>query len=429
MAEPKANWIFLFLLKTCIDKLNNGASCASPVTGMCGWASIDDEVSLALHRDLREFSEPELPPSDKEERSQEDLTSLHPMDTEEQLIDFEFSKDCVPITFIKQEPSLYQEDDYPEPTGYSETRTYARVILKNLKIPVGQTLLVCWQCDAFFADGEALTCHLQTHSEDSLVCIFCSERFLDLATLRTHVKTHSGAAIFRCGLCDKQFYEKELLEVHMRAHDTKNRPAKVSHKVGDDPLRIDASDIRLVPSSSSAILPFKCSECGLPFGRKFDLKKHELRHGEAPFACEVCDKRFFNNCNLQYHMKVHEARQPYECVDCDKKFLKKNHLTCHRRQVHSPKVKPFVCKVCKKSFQLKGYLNMHKRTHNDMKNYQCDRCDRTFSTQDFLNEHRKTHVPPRTMKCVVCKRKFADRSALKVHLEMHLEEQRRKGYM
>ena len=59
---------------------------------------------------------------------------------------------------------------------------------------------------------------------------------------------------------------------------------------------------------------------------------HE-REKEKPFKCDLCQKRFGDNCHLNTHQRtVHEKKKPFKCNICQTSF---GHiLNSHQRIVH-----------------------------------------------------------------------------------------------
>ena len=50
---------------------------------------------------------------------------------------------------------------------------------------------------------------------------------------------------------------------------------------------------------------------------------------QRPFACDTCDKRFSQKCNLVTHLRLHTGEKPYPCPVCDKRFAQKGNLDAH----------------------------------------------------------------------------------------------------
>ena len=73
--------------------------------------------------------------------------------------------------------------------------------------------------------------------------------------------------------------------------------------------------------------PFRCTECNMSFRRRFELKKHMVRHKDFhQFMCDLCGKGFYTASELQKHNRVHTGEKPYQCHQCSES--KCIHSTC-----------------------------------------------------------------------------------------------------
>ena len=67
--------------------------------------------------------------------------------------------------------------------------------------------------------------------------------------------------------------------------------------------------------------PFRCNLCEKGFTQNGNLNKHMLIHtGDMPFQCKLCDKEFVQSCSLKQHMLIHTGDRPFQCKLCDKEF-------------------------------------------------------------------------------------------------------------
>lgn len=72
------------------------------------------------------------------------------------------------------------------------------------------------------------------------------------------------------------------------------------------------------------------------------------------------------------------------CELCEKKFLKEEDLNQHvETHIH---VNLLECNICKKSFTQVNYLRMHMQSHMKEKVYKCQVCDQQFS---FLGNYNR----------------------------------------
>lgn len=131
---------------------------------------------------------------------------------------------------------------------------------------------------------------------------------------------------------------------------------------------------------------FVCSTCELSFDDEKRLKNHRgLIHGEKPFDCSFCDKKFQYSSQVIWHMRCHQkdgnARvktsssvwkiknskysapgkpKSYICQFCGAKFKQEKLLKNHKGAVH--KIKLFSCDICKTKFGHSTELIWHVRT-------------------------------------------------------------------
>ena len=115
---------------------------------------------------------------------------------------------------------------------------------------------------------------------------------------------------------------------------------------------------------------FPCSieDCQILFETQKDLDNHSLTHKKL-FKCKYpgCEKTFIKSINLRKHNKSHFKNKkiyfcPYE--GCNKSFTASYSVTLHYR-VHTGN-KPFKCEICEKKFFDKANWqyhvnNMHKK--------------------------------------------------------------------
>ena len=83
----------------------------------------------------------------------------------------------------------------------------------------------------------------------------------------------------------------------------------------------------------------KCQDCNLIFKDVEELDAHMETHKKI---CNICEKVFSNDWNLQRHIKIHD--KIFVCEECRNVFLDKKTFKEHEK-LH------LVCTICKKSFQ------------------------------------------------------------------------------
>ncbi|KAH7074421.1 zinc finger protein-like protein OZF [Paraphoma chrysanthemicola] len=126
--------------------------------------------------------------------------------------------------------------------------------------------------------------------------------------------TQKARKRYQCHMpdCNKSFYQKTHLEIHIRAH--------------------------------TGAKPFECKApgCGQRFSQLGNLKTHERRHtGERPYNCDICGKTFAQRGNVRAHKIVHQQIKPFLCKldDCGKQFTQLGNLKSHQNKFHAQTLK------------------------------------------------------------------------------------------
>ncbi|XP_076250485.1 uncharacterized protein LOC143190205 [Rhynchophorus ferrugineus] len=132
---------------------------------------------------------------------------------------------------------------------------------------------------------------------------------------------------------------------------------------------------------------FTCGVCQRSFGYKHVLQNHERTHtGEKPFECPECHKRFTRDHHLKTHMRLHTGERPYHCEHCDRQFVQVANLRRHLR-VHTGE-RPYSCEYCTAKFSDSNQLKAHVLIHTKEKPFSCDRCNSKFRRRHHLMHHK-----------------------------------------
>jgi len=106
-------------------------------------------------------------------------------------------------------------------------------------------------------------------------CYECDELFVNSLTLmRHHNSIHKGVLKFQCGSCDKEYFRRQDLKMHVK-----------SYHEG---------------------VKFPCNQCDKQFGHRRLLKVHvKSYHEGVKFQCDQCDKQYGQRCVLNRHFRLH----------------------------------------------------------------------------------------------------------------------------
>lgn len=138
----------------------------------------------------------------------------------------------------------------------------------------------CNQCDAGFLNLKALLRHqTERHAKsDQKRCPVCSLGFPNWNTMVAHRKS-AHPKMYPCTECDKQFYSKGKLKVHVAAHQRKQEEWLLCVQDG----------------------------CGFKTQTRATLIGHIRRnHGDKNFKCDQCEARFSRQSGLTKHKRIHE---------------------------------------------------------------------------------------------------------------------------
>ncbi|XP_070547760.1 zinc finger protein 16-like [Ptychodera flava] len=219
--------------------------------------------------------------------------------------------------------------------------------------------------------------------------------------------------------CQEKNSSNTTKQINKTSVNSTIKPKRITHK------RIKGSRFSTRRSILRKYLkmsrPFKCTECGKTFKRKYHLKIHQLIHTQKrPHICNQCGMTFTQSSNLNTHLKTHSKSQPYACEICDRRFSRKGNLQRHIR-MHT-KEKPFKCKDCGKRFSDPGNLNKHIKVHSDERPYLCHQCGKAFKRTNNLEVHLRIHKKEYMYSCEDCGKKFNQSSNLKQHQKIHANE-------
>ncbi len=189
-------------------------------------------------------------------------------------------------------------------------------------------------------------------------CDYCDSCLSSVSSFNKHMKRHLGETPFQCSLCDESFSYETYLERHILTH---NKPCKAS---------------------------FLCDICDKVFKSNDDVDKHKKRsHVIRPFLCYICDAAFAYAQGLKRHVCLtHNEGKLHKCDQCNATFLEVHDLECHMK-IHDEGCNFYICDFCDKHFTQRSGLLTHRRNHTGYRPYCCSYCDATYTTSSNLKSH------------------------------------------
>ena len=299
---------------------------------------------------------------------------------------------------------------------------------------------VCSVCSERFMSRNKLEDHLrQVHRIQPFqskvgriyTCKECKKRFTNLSSLMVHRRgVHSlnilespSTQTWKCQYCNierltKKTYIAHLKEVHDLLVVEKGRSLEIVGKDSEETV-LQQGDLpdnnREYPGGAitnrnmdeKAIGDMSCSHCGANFEDVKRLKNHlGLVHGQKPFSCGTCGKKFAYSGQIACHMREHgkgevtskEVGNGSDSMASPNSALAKGSDTTVTVEADSATtvdqgLPPHTCIHCNTTYQNEKRLNNHLGMRHGYKNFECDVCNQRFSYSTHLIWHRRSHFP------------------------------------
>ncbi|KAI4904618.1 hypothetical protein NFI96_014618 [Prochilodus magdalenae] len=188
--------------------------------------------------------------------------------------------------------------------------------------------------------------------------------------------------------------------------------------------------------------PYKCQPCKLNFKTYFQASVHQRKwHSKITYSCGHCDQTFKSMKAWLIHRKEHKDQAVYRCTDCGKECISLqslvNHSKVHNHLVSERLPDAYKCIACGDTFSQKSEFVSHMQTHKARRPDEpgqdkaekpakrppgeCRFCGQTFSVIELRN-HLKTHPEFRPHQCDHCGKCFATLQGLLAHISNHTGE-------
>lgn len=167
---------------------------------------------------------------------------------------------------------------------------------------------------------------------------------------------------------------------------------------------------------------YQCEFCSDQFGTDQLLIDHCARMHTKDVKCQHCDKKFYRDKDLHFHMRTHVKKgKGFKCQVCKGLFLKMPELRVHMDVHEKEDVNydlQFKCDICDRTFLTFRGLQDHKKR---FLHKQCEVCLEYFGSDFKLLEHFSIHVSqsPAEYNCYQCDLVFPTKITLKNHLVKH----------
>ena len=252
----------------------------------------------------------------------------------------------------------------------------------HIKQSVSPDTCVCEVCQAEFVGPQLLQGHKLCHFNSQHVCYVCDTYFSQCDALVMHMATlhhqlnpqtqglGNEKEWFVCPICLQKFSSKSSLVNHQRQHVTKEKATS-----------------------------FPCRVCGVDFNDSRGLREHltTTRHLDmkvkiqSVFVCVDCRSIFANRDAYAMHMMMRAQHEICTVTDTTKTILD-NSSTINGNSIDDSQKKISDPDVLKWNVDKTNVLSYRFNGMPKPNNFSCHKCYQSFATQDSLALHMMMHT-------------------------------------
>ncbi|XP_029720856.2 zinc finger protein 354A-like isoform X2 [Aedes albopictus] len=284
---------------------------------------------------------------DDEQNNAEDYNSLHTITVKQEndKLEYDISTDANSEDASFQTKFECEETVIGIPTSETSASNSQKRHLQDNTDPNSKLSKLtfpekCQQCSQAFGSYSDYKQHSRFHEGNrSHQCHYegCNQTFRTSNLLLRHI-TVRHYRTYRCNICDQRFQFSKEYELHRSIWHPKTSSCSASkkdlskgHKAehfeeedDDDESETDGSDQeesdseteeytnssgtehRLHANRHKGLKPYKCSDCGLGFARKYNRDRHVRLDGcvEMVLCCVNCDEEFDSAPKLAQHQQM-----------------------------------------------------------------------------------------------------------------------------
>lgn len=301
--------------------------------------------------------------------------------------------------------------------------------------------------------------YLQDLDENSWICVNCISELNEACKIREKVvqAVEYQSSNFNVDLKNKQFEENILDYIENNCFDI-----SVKEQVSDDVFlpeclneekistfvcekckhvfmtgselldhhcieyKNNAKEITAQVSNGKENDGFQCDICDKSFDKNWQLNRHTrvFHLNIKNYTCDYCNRAFKQLYHLQEHITTHTGEKKFQCDICSKTFSRMSSLRKHMKSHEAApgeksKKSPFLCSICGKKFPYSNGAQRHMRTHFDERRYECNICGNKFSQTTHLRVHLRTHTGEKPYPCKLCAESFSLKANLRKHMKNH----------